>query len=278
MAPPGVGASGPVVCFSAMTSDEGEREGLKPRSYEVTDGPTRAPARAMLRAVGMTDADWDKPQIGVASSWNEVTPCNLPLDRLAKRAKEGVRDAGGFPLEFVTIAVSDGISMGHEGMRASLVSREVIADSVETMMHAERFDGLVTFAGCDKSLPGMLMAAARLNLPAVFLYGGSILPGRAAATGPRHRQRLRGGGRPRRRTPDRRGAQPHRAQRLPDRGLVRRHVHRQHHGLGGRGARHGAARQRLAAGRRPPPRRLRLRVRAGRRRPAASRASGPGRS
>ncbi len=152
--------------------------GLKPRSYQVTDGPTRAPARAMLRAVGMTDADWDKPQIGVASSWNEVTPCNMPLDRLAKRAKDGVRDAGGFPLEFVTIAVSDGISMGHEGMRASLVSREVIADSVETVMHAERFDGLVTLAGCDKSLPGMLMAAARLNLPSVFLYGGSILPGR----------------------------------------------------------------------------------------------------
>jgi dihydroxy-acid dehydratase len=152
--------------------------GLKPRSHQVTDGPTRAPARAMLRAVGMTDDDWDKPRIGVASSWNEVTPCNLPLDRLAKRAKEGVREAGGFPLEFMTIAVSDGISMGHEGMRASLVSREVIADSVETMMHAERFDGMVTLAGCDKSLPGMLMAAARVNLPTVFVYGGSILPGR----------------------------------------------------------------------------------------------------
>ncbi len=150
----------------------------RPRSHEVTDGPTRAPARAMLRAVGMTDDDFDKPQIGVASSWNEVTPCNLPLDRLADRAKDGVRRAGGFPFEFVTIAVSDGISMGHEGMRASLVSREVIADSVETVMHAERFDGMVTLAGCDKSLPGMLMAAARLNLPSVFLYGGTILPGR----------------------------------------------------------------------------------------------------
>ncbi len=149
----------------------------KPRSHEVTDGNERAPARAMLRAVGMTDDDWDKPQVGVASSWNEVTPCNLPLDRLAKRAKVGVRDAGGFPIEFVTIAVSDGISMGHEGMRGSLVSREIIADSVECVMHAERFDALVTFAGCDKSLPGMLMAAARINLPSVFLYGGSILPG-----------------------------------------------------------------------------------------------------
>jgi len=151
---------------------------MKIRSYEVTDGPTRAPARAMLRAVGMTDDDWDKPQVGVVSSWNEVTPCNLPLDRLAKRSKDGVRDGGGYPIEFVTIAVSDGISMGHEGMRASLVSREVIADSIETVMHAERFDAMVTFAGCDKSLPGMLMAAARLNLPAVFVYGGSILPGR----------------------------------------------------------------------------------------------------
>ncbi len=158
-------------------SEAAERPGRKPRSYEVTEGPTRAPARAMLRAVGMTDADWDKPQVGVASSWNEVTPCNLPLDRLAKRAKEGVREAGGFPFEFVTIAVSDGISMGHEGMRASLVSREVICDSIEAMMHAERFDALATFAGCDKSLPGMLMAAARVNLPSVFLYGGTILPG-----------------------------------------------------------------------------------------------------
>jgi dihydroxy-acid dehydratase len=153
---------------------------MKPRSHDVTDGFERAPARAMLRAIGMTDDDWDKPQVGVASSWNEVTPCNLSLDRLAHRAKAGVRAAGGFPIEFVTIAVSDGISMGHEGMRASLVSREVIADSVEIMMHAERFDAMVTFAGCDKSLPGMLMAAARLNLPSVFLYGGTILPGRGA--------------------------------------------------------------------------------------------------
>jgi dihydroxy-acid dehydratase len=158
-------------------TEEGTKVSIKPRSGEVTDGYERAPARAMLRAIGMTDDDWSKAQVGVASSWNEVTPCNMPLDRLAKRSKVGVHDAGGFPIEFVTISVSDGISMGHEGMRASLVSREVIADSVETVMHAERLDGLVTFAGCDKSLPGMLMAAARLNLPAVFLYGGSILPG-----------------------------------------------------------------------------------------------------
>ncbi|MFZ4669398.1 MAG: dihydroxy-acid dehydratase [Microthrixaceae bacterium] len=154
-----------------------DADDLKIRSHDVTDFPSRAPARAMLRAVGMTDDDFDKAQVGVVSSWNEVTPCNMPLDRLAKRAKDGVRAAGGFPIEFCTIAVSDGISMGHEGMRASLVSREVIADSVETVMHAERFDAMVTFAGCDKSLPGMMMAAARLNLPAVFLYGGSKLPG-----------------------------------------------------------------------------------------------------
>ncbi|MFL6205858.1 MAG: dihydroxy-acid dehydratase [Acidimicrobiales bacterium] len=159
-----------------MAADETPVD-IKPRSREVTEGPSRAPARAMLRAIGMTDDDWEKPQVAVASSWNEVTPCNLPLDRLAKRSKEGVRAAGGFPIEFTTIAVSDGISMGHEGMRASLVSREIIADSVEAVMHAERLDGLVTFAGCDKSLPGMLMAAARVNLPSVFLYGGSILPG-----------------------------------------------------------------------------------------------------
>jgi dihydroxy-acid dehydratase len=152
----------------------------KPRSRDVTDGMERAPARAMLRAVGLTDDDWDKPQIGVASSWNEITPCNLSLDRLAKRAKDGVRAAGAVALEFGTISVSDGISMGHEGMHASLVSREVIADSVETVMFAERFDGSVLLAGCDKSLPGMLMAAARLDLAAVFLYAGTTLPGQLA--------------------------------------------------------------------------------------------------
>jgi dihydroxy-acid dehydratase len=150
---------------------------LKLRSGDVTDGMTKAPARAMLRAVGLTDADWDKPQIGIASSWNEVTPCNVSLRRLAAAAKEGVRSAGGVPLEFGTITVSDGISMGHEGMRASLVSREVICDSVETVVHAERFDGFVGLAGCDKSIPGMLMAAARLNLVSVFVYNGSTLPG-----------------------------------------------------------------------------------------------------
>ena len=150
---------------------------MKPRSHMVTDGMERAPARGMLRAVGMTDEDWVKPQIGIASSWNEITPCNLSLDRLAKASKIGVTNAGGFPMMFGTISVSDGISMGHEGMHFSLVSREIIADSVETVMQAERFDGMVTFAGCDKSLPGMMMAAARLDVASVFLYAGSIMPG-----------------------------------------------------------------------------------------------------
>jgi dihydroxy-acid dehydratase len=151
---------------------------LKPRSRDVTDGLERAAARGMLRAVGMRDDDFAKPQIGVASSWNEITPCNLSLDRLAKASKEGVHAAGGYPMEFGTISVSDGISMGHVGMHYSLVSRELIADSVETVVEAERLDGTVLLAGCDKSLPGMLMAAARLDLAAVFLYGGTILPGR----------------------------------------------------------------------------------------------------
>ncbi len=150
---------------------------MKPRSKDVTEGLERAAQRGMLRAVGMTDEDFPKPQIGIASSWNEITPCNMSLARLAVAAKEGVHAAGGFPMQFGTISVSDGISMGHEGMHFSLVSREIIADSVEAVMQAERLDGMVTFAGCDKSLPGMLMASARLDLAAVFVYAGSILPG-----------------------------------------------------------------------------------------------------
>jgi dihydroxy-acid dehydratase len=149
----------------------------RPRSWEVTEGPSRAPARAMLRAVGFSEEDFGKPQVGVASSWNEVTPCNYHLGKLAALAKEGVRQGGAVPVEFTTIAVSDGIAMGHEGMKASLISREVIADSVELVMRAERLDALVGIAGCDKSEPAMLMAMARLNLPSVYLYGGTILPG-----------------------------------------------------------------------------------------------------
>jgi len=162
----------------AMSSrPDGTPIDIKPRSRDVTDGIQKAAARAMLRAVGLSDDDWVKPQIGIASAWNEVTPCNVSLRRLAASSKEGVRAAGGVALEFGTITVSDGISMGHEGMRASLVSREVITDSVETVVHAERMDGFVGLAGCDKSIPGMLMAAARLNLPSVFVYNGSTLPG-----------------------------------------------------------------------------------------------------
>ena len=220
----------------------------------MTDGWEKSPARAMLRAVGMTDDDWDKPQVGVASSWNEVTPCNMTLSRLAQRAKDGVREAGGFPFEFCTISVSDGISMGGEGMKGSLVSRELIADSVECVMHAERYDAMVTLGGCDKSLPGMMMAAARIDLPAIFLYGGAILPGRGAndealdivsvfeAVGAGAAGEA-----------DRRGARADRAQRLPDRGRLRRHVHREHDGDDRRGARHEPARIGVGAGDRQPP-------------------------
>src|SRR5215510_4017536 len=151
--------------------------GLKHRSWAVSEGPERAPHRSMFHAMGMTDDDINKPMIGVASSWNEVTPCNVHLNQLAAAVKSGIREASGTPIEFCTIAVSDAISMGHEGMKGSLVSREVIADSVELVTFAERFDGVVAIAGCDKSLPGMLMGLARLNLPSVFLYGGTIMPG-----------------------------------------------------------------------------------------------------
>ncbi|MGO4444257.1 dihydroxy-acid dehydratase [Mycobacterium sp. 2YAF39] len=164
-----------------MPSDPGSID-IKPRSRDVTDGLEKTAARGMLRAVGMGDDDWAKPQIGVGSSWNEITPCNMSLQRLAQAAKAGVHAAGGYPLEFGTISVSDGISMGHAGMHFSLVSREVIADSVETVVQAERLDGTVLLAGCDKSIPGMLMAAARLNLASVFFYNGSIMPGVAKLT------------------------------------------------------------------------------------------------
>ncbi|KJL46597.1 Dihydroxy-acid dehydratase [Microbacterium hydrocarbonoxydans] len=163
--------------MSSHDPESPESVDIKPRSRVVTDGIEATTSRGMLRAVGMGDADWDKPQIGIASSWNEITPCNLSLDRLAQGAKEGVHSGGGYPLQFGTISVSDGISMGHEGMHFSLVSREVIADSVETVMMAERLDGSVLLAGCDKSIPGMLMASARLDLSSVFLYAGSIAPG-----------------------------------------------------------------------------------------------------
>jgi len=166
-----------------VTTDQSSQQrsavDIKPRSRAVTDGLEAVAARGMLRAVGMGDEDFAKPQLGIATSWNEITPCNLGLSRLARAVKDGVHDAGGYPLEFGTISVSDGIAMGHEGMHLSLISREVIADSVETVMLAERFDGSVLLAGCDKSLPGMLMAAARLDLASVFLYAGTTMPGLA---------------------------------------------------------------------------------------------------
>ncbi|HYV08070.1 MAG TPA: dihydroxy-acid dehydratase [Thermoplasmata archaeon] len=156
----------------------GEPKRLKHRSREVTEGPERAPARAMMRGMGLSDEDLARPLVGVSNTWNEATPCQLNLDRVARRVKAGIRDAGGTPREFMTITVSDGIAMGHEGMRASLVSREVIADSIELMMHAHRYDALVACAACDKSIPGSIMAMARLNVPSIFTYGGPMLPGR----------------------------------------------------------------------------------------------------
>ncbi len=208
----------------------------------------------MLRAVGFSEDDFGKPQVGVASSWNEVTPCNYHLDKLAALAKEGVRQGDAVPIEFTTIAVSDGIAMGHEGMKASLMSRDLIADSVELVMHAERFDALVGIAGCDKSEPGMLMAMARLE-PAVGLPLRRHDPA-GHLPGPRHHDpgRLRGGGRARERHDRRRRAPRDRARRVPDDGIVRRHVHGQHDGGRRRGHRDVAPGQRVAAGGRLPTR------------------------
>ena len=258
-----------------MTTADTTTPDIKPRSRDVTDGLEKTAARGMLRAVGMGDDDWEKPQIGIASSWNEITPCNLSLDRLAKAAKEGVHAAGGYPLEFGTISVSDGISMGHEGMHFSLVSREVIADSVETVMQAERLDGSVLLAGCDKSLPGMLMAAARLDLAIGVPVRGVDRAGLGAAVG-RHREgqrhdhrRVRGRRRVRARADEHGGRRPHRARDLPGRGRVRRHVHGQHDGVRRRGHGHVRARVRRPAVRRPPARRVRAQVRRGRGRHAA---------
>ena len=228
---------------------------IKPRSRDVTDGLEKTAARGMLRAVGLGDDDWVKPQIGVASSWNEITPCNLSLDRLAKAVKDGVHAGGGYPLEFGTISVSDGISMGHEGMHFSLVSREIIADSVETVMNAERLDGSVLLAGCDKSLPGMLMAAARLDLASVFLYAGTILPGIAKLSDGTEKEvtiidAFEAVGACAAGKMSLRGRRRHRAGHLPGGGRLRRFLHGQHDGRCGRGHRHVAS---PARPHRPPP-------------------------
>ncbi|WNF37505.1 dihydroxy-acid dehydratase [Bacillaceae bacterium IKA-2] len=156
-----------------------ENEELRIRSIDISEGENRSPNRAMLRAVGLSDEDFQKPMIGIASTWSEVTPCNIHIDKLAIQAKEGAKKGGGVPLIFNTITVSDGIAMGHEGMRYSLPSREVIADSVETVVGAERLDGLVAIGGCDKNMPGCMIAIGRLNIPAVFVYGGTIAPGKS---------------------------------------------------------------------------------------------------
>ena len=224
----------------------GNTPDIKPRSRVVTEGIHAAPARGMFRAVGMGDDDFAKPQIGVASSWNEITPCNLSLNRLAQGAKEGVHAGGGFPMQFGTISVSDGISMGHEGMHFSLVSREVIADSVETVMQAERIDGSVLLAGCDKSLPGMLMAAARLDLARLGQARGWLREGSHPDRCVRGRRRLRG-------RQDEHG-RPHtyREGHLSRRRRLWRHVHGEHHGLHRRGPWHVPSRLRRAALGRPP--------------------------
>ncbi|MFB3136696.1 MAG: dihydroxy-acid dehydratase, partial [Nitrospirales bacterium] len=150
---------------------------LKHKSRELTEGPGRAPARAMLRAVGLTDEDLSRPLVAVANTWSEVTPCNFHLRQLAEKVKAGIREAGGTPIEFNTIVISDGISMGTEGMKASLISREVVADSIELVVRGHLFDAVVALSGCDKTIPGTVMALARLNLPSLMLYGGSIMPG-----------------------------------------------------------------------------------------------------
>ena len=148
------------------------------RSDAIKKGASRAPARAMFKAMGLTDADLEKPLIGVANTWSEVTPCNVHLRDLAVHVKKGIRAAGGTPIEFNTITVSDGIAMGSEGMRASLVSREIVADSIELVVNGHMMDGVVALSGCDKTIPGTVMALVRLDLPSLMLYGGSIMPGR----------------------------------------------------------------------------------------------------
>src|SRR5712691_11822462 len=153
-------------------------EDLKQRSRVITDGPDRAPSRSMLKAVGFTDKDLSRPIVGVANTWIEIGPCNFHLRRLAAALKEGIRAAGGTPMEFNTVSISDGITMGSSGMRASLVSREVITDSIELVSDGNLFDALVVLVGCDKTIPAGVMALARLNLPGCVLYGGSIAPGR----------------------------------------------------------------------------------------------------
>ena len=205
-------------------------EALNRHSRTITQGPDRAPSRAMLKAVGLTDEDLNKPLVGIANTWIEVMPCNFHLRRLSARVKEGVRAAGGTPIEFNTVAVSDGVSMGTEGMKASLISREVIADSIELVTRGHLFDAVVALSGCDKTIPGTVMALARLDLPSLMLYGGSIMPGRFQGRDVTIQDVFEGVG-------------AHAAKKMTDAELLdlesnalsgagglRRPVHRQHHG------------------------------------------------
>ena len=202
------------------------------QSDAIKKGISRAPARAMLKATGLTDADLARPLVAVANTWTEVTPCNFHLRQLAERVKAGIRAAGGTPIEFDTITISDGITMGTEGMKASLVSREVIADSIELFVRAHAFDAVVAICGCDKTIPGTVMALARLNLPSLSLYGGSILAGHFAGREVTIHGRVRSCGRVRCRKNDRKAA-GRAGRRGVSRGWrVRRTIYRQHHGHG----------------------------------------------
>ncbi len=225
-----------------------DNKDLKHRSRSLTEGPHRAPARAMFKAVGFSDDDLRKPLVAIANTWTEIGPCNFHLRELAARIKAGVRDAGGTPMEFNTIAVNDGITMGTEGMKASLISREVIADSIELVAGGHMFDAVVALSSCDKTIPGTVMALARLDVPALMLYGGSIAPGEfhghavsiqdvfeavgAHAKGMMSDAELKGHGRP----------------RLSRAGRLRRTVHCQYHGNGLRVPGHFATRQQQRAG------------------------------
>ena len=211
---------------------------LKRKSHVVSDGADRAAARAMLRAVGLKDEDMDKPFVAVANLASDVTPCNVHLDRLAQKVKEGTWKADSVPFLFGTITISDGISMGTEGMKASLVSREVIADSIETVTFGESMDGLIVVAACDKNMPGAIMAMARLNIPSLFVYGGAILPGNYKGKDINIQDMFEAVGALLPGQAVLRRADRHGAYRLPRRGGLRRHVHGQHHGLGHRGDGH----------------------------------------
>ena len=242
-------------------------------SRHVTEGPTRAPHRSYYYAMGLEEEHIHRPFVGVVSCWNEAAPCNISLMRQAQSAKLGVDEAGGTPREFCTITVTDGIAMGHQGMKSSLVSREVIADSIELTMRGHCYDALVGIAGCDKSLPGIMMAMLRLNVPSVFLYGGSILPGKFKGHDVTVVDVFEGVGMHSAGRMTRRGAARARVRCLSFGRLLRRPVHRQHHGLRVRSHRSCAAGLGRRSGAVREPRRLRGRERQGGHEFARARAS-----